>query len=79
MFVVDHDSPSLTSRSLACEVNLTKRVDHVTSSIGLMQYDPVKIRVKRDAVSYSVLTPRRIPLPMMAKVENELNRMENEE
>ena len=78
MFVVDHDSPSLMSRSLACEMNLIKRVDDVTSSIGLMQCDPVKIHVKRDAIPYSVSTPRRIPLPMMAKVENELNRMENE-
>ena len=43
-----------------------------------MQCDPVKICVKRDAVPYSVSTPRRIPLPKMAKVENELNRMENE-
>ena len=59
-------------------MNLIKRVDDVTSSIGLMQCDPVKIHVKRDAIPYSVSTPRRIPLPMMAKVENELNRMENE-
>ena len=59
-------------------MNLIKRVDDVTSSIGLMQCDPVKIHVKCDAVPYSMSTPRRIPFPMMAKVENELNRMENE-
>ena len=56
------------SRSLVCEMNIVKCVDDVTSSIGLMQCDRVKIHVKRDAVPYSVLTPRRIPPPMMAKV-----------
>ena len=78
MFVLDHNSPCLMSRSLACELNLIKRIDDVTTSIGRMQCDPVKICVKHDAIPYAVSTPRRIPLPLMTKVENELKRMEEE-
>jgi len=38
--------------------------------------DDYKIKLKPDAVPYALYAPRRIPLPLRAKVAEELHRME---
>lgn len=48
----------------------------VYGDLGLVDCHPVKIKIRPDATPYSVLTPRRIPLPLIEPVKNELERME---
>lgn len=63
-----------------------KRVDEVTQhggrhqqaygERGTLKTEPVKFLVKDDAQPYAVHTARRVPLPMLQKVKEELQRME---
>ncbi|XP_063048477.1 uncharacterized protein K02A2.6-like [Engraulis encrasicolus] len=49
--------------------------DDLFGEIGLLQCDPVKIVLKADAEPYVTTTPRRVPFPLLPKVEKELGRM----
>ena len=82
VFVVKRiDMENLLSRSTAVEMGLIKRVDHIAedlfADIGLLAGEPVKITLKPDAEPYSVCTARRVPIPLLDKVQNELERMES--
>ncbi|XP_013882267.1 uncharacterized protein K02A2.6 [Austrofundulus limnaeus] len=74
---------NLLGGSVARRMGLVKRIDNlhtdllgdVFGEIGLLKCDPVKIELKADAEPYSQATPRRIPFPLLAKVEKELKRM----
>ncbi|CAM1332187.1 Uncharacterised protein r2_g4120 [Pycnogonum litorale] len=44
--------------------------------IGEVKCNPVNIQLIDGAIPYSVSTPRRIPIPLFSKVENELKKME---
>lgn len=76
-------SHNLLGRSVATKMGLVMRVDgmdtvmlsQVFGDIGLLKCDPVKIELKADCEPYSLTTPRRIPFPLLAKVEAELKRM----
>ena len=81
IFVLNSDCDSLLSRDAALRLGLVKRLDDVKNlafgEIGEpVQCDPVKICLQDDATPYSVTTPRRIPIPILPKVEAELQRME---
>ena len=59
-----------------------KRVAEITfadhfADISLVACEPVKIVIWDDAQLYSVVTPRRIPIPMEVAVRTELERMEH--
>ncbi|KAL7827619.1 hypothetical protein SRHO_G00333370 [Serrasalmus rhombeus] len=54
----------------ACTNNLLSRA--VACKMGL-----VKIELREDAQPYSVTTPRRVPFPLLTKVEQELARMQS--
>ena len=76
-------SHNLLGRSVAKRMGLVMRVNAVASDllegvfgdIGLFKCDPVKIELKPDAEPYTLTTPRRIPFPLLPKVEAELRRM----
>uniref|UniRef100_A0A3P9JYQ5 Gypsy retrotransposon integrase-like protein 1 n=1 Tax=Oryzias latipes TaxID=8090 RepID=A0A3P9JYQ5_ORYLA len=51
--------------------------DDVFGEIGLLNCEPVRIELTDDAVPYSVSTPRRVPFPLLPKVEKEIKRMLN--
>ena len=53
----------------------TVMLSDVFGDIGLLMCDPVKIELKTDCEPYSLTTPRRIPFPLLPKVEAELRRM----
>jgi hypothetical protein len=62
---------------VAENIGLVKRINNVFGNLGKMITDPVKIVLKQNAIPYAVTTPRRIALPLYAKVKEEIERMEN--
>ena len=47
------------------------------SGVGTLKGHPVKITLKDDAQPYIVAIQRRVPIPLLSKVEEELKRMES--
>lgn len=74
---------NLLGGSVAKRMGLVKRIDSIDTGmlgdvfgdIGLLKCEPVKIELKADAEPYILTTPRRIPFPLLSKVETELRRM----
>ena len=80
--VVNHKTHNLLSRQTASAMGLVKRIEEVRDvfgDMGLMKCKPVKIKLKHSAQPYSIPVPRRIPIPLMKQVEEELERMVTEE
>lgn len=75
--VQGHTVSNLLGRETAVEMGLVKRVQQVkrTEHQGILKTEPVKIHLKEDAVPYAVHSARRVPLPLLSKVEAELKRM----
>ena len=48
----------------------------VFGDVGNVKCKPIKISLTEDAKPYSLHTTRRIPIPLLPKVEEELKRME---
>ena len=81
IYVLEGKSDNLLSRDAATYFDFVKRIDEVDESVystdvGSLKCNPVKISLKEDAQPYSQHTARRIPLPLLPKVEAELQRME---
>ncbi len=77
---------NLLSRTLSADMNLVRRVEEANrvtsehyetfSEHGTLKTDPVKIQLKDSALPCAVHTARRVPIPMLEKVKEELKRME---
>jgi hypothetical protein len=83
LFVVKGKTDCLLSRDAAVRLGLVKRIDAnevknlAFGEVGEpVKTEPVKIVLEPDAKPYSVTVPRRVPIPLMPKVEAELKRME---
>ena len=75
VYVVKGAGSNLLSRNVSCKLGLiTVNIDE----FGLVKCDPVKIALQDDAVPYHVNVARRVPIPLVSKVENELDKMEQE-
>jgi len=78
VFVVKEISNNLLCGSTATRLGLVQRLFEVAhdSEFGKLDCNPVSIRLIADAEPYSVFTPRRVPVHILPKVEQELNRLE---
>ncbi|KAL6476464.1 hypothetical protein MHYP_G00149630 [Metynnis hypsauchen] len=80
VFVIEGESVNnLLSRSVAQAMGLVKRVlqvSNATGEFGLLKTQPVKIVLQENAQPYAVHTARRIPIPLLKPVKEELERME---
>lgn len=80
-FVVNNQTDNLLSREAASRMGLVKRVETVNLPFGELddkpvECPPVKIVLKEDAQPYNQFASRRIPIPLLEKVKDELKRME---
>ncbi|XP_061159755.1 uncharacterized protein K02A2.6-like [Syngnathus typhle] len=88
VYVIRDLHMALLSRPASVKLNLVSRADSIDikmlnenypklcQGLGLMQ-QPYTIKLKPDAVPFSLSTPRRVPIPLLGKVKEELERMES--
>ena len=87
IFVVDTNTDCLLSRTLLVELDLVQRVDTVFTdnpdpvfgslSETPVKCNPVKVVLKDDHQAYSVPVARRIPIPLLGKVRDEVSRLQD--
>ncbi|KAL0175066.1 hypothetical protein M9458_031034, partial [Cirrhinus mrigala] len=75
--VIKSGGDNLLSRAVGAHLGLIQHVEEVSvyGELRLLKGEPVKIELKENARPYSITTPRRIPIPLVPKVEEELRRM----
>lgn len=62
---------------MLCQAPSQQTYFDVFGNIGLLNCEPVKIELRPDTEPYSIVTPRRIPFPILPQVEEELKRMQS--
>ena len=87
IYVVKDLHTALLGRPAIEQLQLVCRVDSITmesvkqqypklcSGLGLVRR-PYSIKLKPEAVPFSLHAPRRVPLPLMGKVKEEIDRMD---
>lgn len=87
VYIARHVHTALLERSVSCRLGLVACLDGITLEtlketypklctwLGEVRW-PYAIKLRPGAVPFSLKTPRRIPLPLMDKVKQELSRME---
>ena len=73
--VVAHDVDNLLSRGAASRMGLISKLNMVMEDIGCLKTDPVKIALKDGAEPFAVNVARRVPIPILARVKEELDRL----
>ena len=78
VFVVKGISNNLLCGSTAAKLGLVKRLFAINKGpdFGKFNCRPVRIKLIENAEPYSVPTPRRVPVRILSKVEQELNKLE---
>ena len=69
---------SLPASSGLLESEVIDAFPSLFSGLGVVKGPPHKIRLQDDTSPYSLMTPRRVPLPMVEKVAEELKKMEKQ-
>ena len=77
VIVVDNDVENLLSRGVASRMNLMTKLDAITDGVRCLKTEPVNIILKKDAQPSAVTVARRVPIPMLPKVKNELERLKS--
>ena len=70
----------LMSRSVACRMGLIKKIENVEvfQGLGCLKTQPVKILLRDDAQPYALSVARRVPIPLLPKIKEELEKLESE-
>ena len=70
----------LMSRSVACRMGLIKKIENVEvfQGLGCLKTEPVKILLRDNAQSYALSVARRVPIPLLPKIKEELEKLESE-
>ena len=70
----------LMSRSVACCMGLIKKIENVEvfQGLGCLKTEPVKILLRNDAQPYALSVARRVPIPLLPKIKEELEKLEAE-
>lgn len=88
IYVVNDLNVALLSRPASVKLKLVYRADttdksemeetypKVCQGLGMMQ-QPYTIKLRPDAIPYSLATPRRVPIPLLGKVKEELKQIED--
>ncbi len=76
VLVVNDKVENLLARGVAKNMQLVQRVQEV-GEIGCLVTDPVKIQLKDNAEPFAVSVARRVPFPLMSKVQEEITRLLN--
>lgn len=88
VYVIRDLNTALLSRPASVKLNLVSRLDSLDKKVmaetypklcqglGMLQ-QPYTIKLKPDASPFSLTTPRRVPIPLLGKVREELERMES--
>lgn len=87
IYVVKDLHTALLGRPAIQQLQLVSRADSITMDTVKQQYPklcsglglvrrPYALKLKPGAVPFSLSTPRRVPLPLMGKVREEIGRME---
>ena len=58
-------------------MNLMTKLDAITDGVGWLKTEPVKIILNKDAQPSAVTVARRVPIPMLPKVKDELERLKS--
>ena len=80
VYIIEGATP-LLSRNCSVDLNIIKFIHSVEqykdvfTGLGEMK-DPYEIKIEDNAKPFSVCSPRRIALPLMSKVKEELDRLE---
>ena len=75
VLVVGNEVECLLGRGVASRMGLISKVDAVEEGVGCLNTDPVKIVLKEDAQPFAVVVARRVPIPILPKVKEELDRL----
>lgn len=70
---------NLLSRPVSLAMGLVRQVNEVSSNeqeYSLLKTQPVKFVLQETTQPYAVCTARRVPIPFLSAVKEELNRME---
>ena len=70
----------LMSRSVACRMGLIKKIENVEvfQGLGCLKTEPVKILLRDDAQPYDLSVARRVPIPLLPRIKEELEKLESE-
>ena len=80
IYVIKGNGSNLLSRKASYDLGYLKlNIDEVSGiSTGLVKCNPVTITLKEGATPFHIHTARKIPTPLLSKVEKELERMQRE-
>lgn len=75
VIVVANDVENLLSRGVASRMSLVRKLDAITDGVGCLKTEPVRIILKEDAQPSALTVARRVPIPILPKVKEELDRL----